>query len=121
MCVWQISTKSNKFQGKRASEEKCGRTKKHKIHEVLDLLGFRWKNIESGGVYENETLHIVTQLLPLCVCQISSKSNNFQQKKAGEEKVVKAKSTNFTRWSTYSDSQHKTLSQVELKKQKFCL
>ena len=29
---------------------------------------------------------MVSQLLPLCVGQISYKSNNFQRKKAGEEK-----------------------------------
>ena len=31
-------------------------------------------------------MHEVSQLLPLCVCQISSKSNIFQHKGAGEEK-----------------------------------
>ena len=53
---------------------------------MLDLLNFRWQNLGSSGAWEKETLHIVIQLLPVCVCQISSKSNNFQRKKAGEEK-----------------------------------
>ena len=44
------------------------------------------KNLESSEALENETLHIVSQLLPFCVRQISSKSNNFQRKRAGEEK-----------------------------------
>ena len=53
---------------------------------MLDLLCFRWQNLESSGAQQTEALHVVIQLLPLCVCQISSKSNNFQRKKAGEEK-----------------------------------
>ena len=36
-------------------------------------------------------MHIVSQLLPLYVCQSSSKSNNFQRKKAGEEKSGQSK------------------------------
>ena len=37
------------------------------------------------------------------------------------KKVLKVKSTNFTRCSTYSASQQKILSRVELKKMKFCM
>ena len=153
---------------------------------MLDLLKFRWQNLESSGAWEKETLHIVIQLLPVCVCQISSKSNNFQRKKAGEEKkwskqkaqtsrdarptlllikkswvkeivgqwdsactlviylhyvsakfqpnrtnfrvkglatkkVVKRKSTKFTKCSTYSASDDKISSQGELKKMKLCI
>ena len=58
---------------------------------MLDLLCFRWQQLESRGAWENETLHIVSQLPPLYVCQISSESNNFQRKKAGEEKSGQSK------------------------------
>ena len=153
---------------------------------MRDLFCFRRQNLESMGAQEKETLHIVIQLLPLCVCQISSKSNNFQRKKAGKEKnwskqkaqtsrdvrptlllikkswvkekvgqwdpactlvnylhyvsanfqpnrtnfrvkglatkeVVKAKSTNFTRCSTYFASNDKYSGQRELKTLKLCM
>ena len=77
LCLCQKSSKSNIFLGKRASEAKSGETKKPKFHEMLDLLCFRWQNLESRGAEENETLHVANQLLPLYVCQISSKSNQF--------------------------------------------
>ena len=42
MC-FQKSYKSNIFDGKRVSEAKNGETRKPKIHEVLNLLCFRYK------------------------------------------------------------------------------
>ena len=51
-----------------------------------DLFCFQWQNIESRRAQEVEALHVVSQLLPLCVSQISPKSNKFQRKRAGEEK-----------------------------------
>ena len=45
------------------------------------------------GAWENETLPVVSQLLLLCVCQISSKLNTFQRKKASEEKCRPTKKT----------------------------
>ena len=77
LCVCQISTKLNKFLAKRASEEKIGPTKNHKLQEMLDLLCFRWQNFMSSGDYKNETLHVVSQLFLLCVYQTSSKSNKL--------------------------------------------
>ena len=53
-----------------------------------DLLCFQWQNLGSKRANEFETLHVANHLIPLCVCQISSKSSNFQGKKASEEKIV---------------------------------
>ena len=44
--VCQKSSKANVFDGKRASEAKSGEAKKHKIHELLNLLYFYSKNLE---------------------------------------------------------------------------
>ena len=46
---------------------------------------------------------------------------NFMVRGLAKKKVVKSKSTNYTRWSTCSDSRHKILSQVQLKKKKLCM
>ena len=62
--------------------EKSGQTKKHKFHEVLDLLCFQSQNLVSGGPFEVEGLHVVFKLPPVCLCAISSKSNKFQGKRA---------------------------------------
>ena len=35
--------------GKMDNKEKSGRTKKRKFHELLDLLCFQWRNLESSG------------------------------------------------------------------------
>ena len=86
LCVCQISTKSISCQGIRASEEKIGRTNKHKLHEMLDLLCFQSQNLESRGAYEFESLHVLSQSTVVCVCQISSKSINCQGIRASEEK-----------------------------------
>ena len=114
--VCRISSKSNKLQGKTASEEKSGQTKKINFYEMLDLLCFQWKNLDSNGAYEVETLHVANQLPPLCVCQISFKSNNFQVKRASEEKMVKQKRTIFTRCPRFFASNDKILSQGERRK-----
>ena len=74
-----------------AGDERSVQTKKHETHEMLDLLCFQWQNLESRGAYENEALHVVSQLLPLCVCQILNKSKNFQCKRASEEKSGQTK------------------------------
>ena len=86
LCVCQISSKSINCQGIRASEEKSGRTKKHKLHEMLDLLCFQSQNLESRGGYEVESLHVLSQSTLLCVCQNSYKSINCQGIRASEEK-----------------------------------
>ena len=91
LCVCQISSKSINCQGIRASEEKSGRTKKHKLHEMLDLLCFQSQNLESRGGYEVESLHVLSQTTLLCVCQISSKSSNCQGIRASEEKSGQTK------------------------------
>ena len=38
---------------------------------------------------------MASQILPLCVCQISYNSNNFQRKKASEEKSGQMKKHEF--------------------------
>ena len=43
------SSKSNIFEGKGTTQEKSGQTKKHKFHEMLDLLCFQWQNLRSKG------------------------------------------------------------------------
>ena len=92
-CVCRKSSKANFFEGKRANEAKSCETKKHNFHEKLDLLCFRWQKYRVKGAWEIETLHVVSQLLLLCVCQISSKLNTFQRKKASEEKSCPTKKT----------------------------
>ena len=62
---------------------------------MLALLCFRWQNLESSGAQQTEALHVVGQLLLLCVCQISSKLNIFQRKKASEEKSGPTKKNKF--------------------------
>ena len=96
-CVCQNSSKANIFECKRASEAKNGETKKHRFHEMLHLLCFRWQKSRVKGPWENEILHVVSQLLPLCVCQISSKLNTFQRKKASEEKSCPTKKKTILR------------------------
>ena len=91
LCVCQISSQSINCQGIRASEEKSGRTKKHKLHEMLDLLCFQSQNLQSRGGYEVESLHLLSQSTLLCVCQISSQSINFQGIRASEEKSGRTK------------------------------
>ena len=86
LCVCQVSCISDNFQGKRASEEKNGQTKKHQFHEMIDLLGFQSQNLESRGGYEVESLHVLSQSTLLCVCQNSYKSINCQGIRASEEK-----------------------------------
>ena len=95
LCVCQISSQSINFQGIRASEEKSGRTKKHKLHEMLDLLCFQSQNLESRGGYEVESLHVLSQSTLLCVCQNSSKSINYQGIRASEEKSGQTKKHQF--------------------------
>ena len=56
---------------------------------------------------------LFSYLPPLCLCQNSSKSNNFRGKRASEEKMVKRKSTNFTRCPNFFASDDKILSQWE--------
>ena len=86
LCVCQNSSKSVNCQGIRSSEEKSGRTKKQKLQEMLDLLCFQSQNLESRGGYEVESLHVLSQSTPLCVCQTSSKSIKCQGIRASEEK-----------------------------------
>ena len=71
-----MSSKSNKFQCKKASEEESGPTKKIKLHEMLDQLCFQSQNLESRGAQEVEILHVVSHLLPQCVC---AKFNQLEQ------------------------------------------
>ena len=91
LCVYQNSSKSINCQGIRASEEKSGRTKKHKLHEMLDQLCFQSQNLESRGGYEVESLHVLSQSTLLCVYQNSSKSINCQGIRASEEKSGQTK------------------------------
>ena len=91
LCVRQNSSKSINCHGIRASEEKSGRTKKHKLHEMVDLLCFQSQNLESRGRYEVESLHVLSQSTLLWVCQISSKSINCQGIRASEEKSGQTK------------------------------
>ena len=91
LCVRQISSKSINCQGIRASEEKSGRTKKHKLHEMLDLFCFQSQNLESRREYEVESLHVLSKSTLLCVCQTSSKSINCQGIRASEEKSGQTK------------------------------
>ena len=91
LCVCQISYKSINCQGIRASEEKSGRTKKHKLHEMLDLLCFQSQNLESRRGYEVESLHVLSPSTLLSVCQNSSKSINCQGIRASEEKSGRTK------------------------------
>ena len=86
LCVCQKSSKSINCQGIRASEEKSGPNKKHKLQEMLDLLCFQSQNLESSGAYEVESLHVLSQSTVVCVCQFSSKSINCQGIRASEEK-----------------------------------
>ena len=120
LCVRQISSKSINCQGIRASEEKSGQTKKHKLHEMLDLLCFQSQNLETRVGYEVESLHVLSQSTLLYVCQTSSKSINCQGIRASEE-VVKPKSTNFTSCSTNSVSTLKISSQGEHRILKVCM
>ena len=91
LCVRQLSLQSNIFQGERASEEKSGQSKMHKFYKMLDLLCFHSQNLESRGAYKVESLHAVSQSPLLCVCVLSSKSNSFRGKTAGEERSGQAK------------------------------
>ena len=49
------------------------------------------------------------------------KSNDFQGKTASEKKMIKPIESNFMRCSTYSLSNDKISSQMELKKLKLCM
>ena len=91
LCVYQNSSISINCQGIRAGEEKSGRTKKHKLHEMLDLFCFQSQNLESMGGYEVESLHVLSQSTLLCVCKNSTKSINCQGIRAGEEKSGRTK------------------------------
>ena len=62
---------------------------------MLDLLCFQWQNLGSKGAKEFETLHVANHLIPLCVCQISCKSNKFQGKRSNEEKSGQLKKHKF--------------------------
>ena len=123
LCMYPIkkSSKSNIFEGKGTSQEKSGQTKKHKFHEMPDLLCFQGQNPQWRGAHEKETLHVANELLPLCVCQKSSKFNNFEGKRASEAKNGESKNPKLTRCSTYSASDDEISSQGELKKMKLCM
>ena len=116
LCVCQLSSKMDNFQGKRASEEKSGPTKKHKIHEMLDLLGFQSQNLESRRAYEVEsfasTLSITSTMCVATFIQIG----HFQGEKVGEPKH-----TNFLRFSSYSASNLKISTQGESRELKVCM
>ena len=119
MC--QKSSKSNIFDGKRASEAKNGETKKPNFDEMLDLLCFQWQSLGWKGAWEVETLHVPNQIFPLCVCQIHPSPTFLRVKGLARRKVVKPKSTGFTRCSTYSASNDKISGQKELKKLNLCM
>ena len=85
------------FRLKALATEEVVKRKSRNIHEMLDLFCLRRKNLESIGTKENESLHIVSQLLPLGVCQISWKSDNFQRKRACEEKKWSKQNTQTSR------------------------
>ena len=89
MC--KISTKLNNFQGKRASEEKSGQTKKIKFYENRPTLLPMTKLRVKWSLGSWDFACSANQLIPLCVCQVSSKSNNFQGKRASEEKSGQSK------------------------------
>ena len=57
----QYSSKSNKFQSKKAGKEKSGQAKKHKFHQMHDLLCFQPQNLNSRGMNQIESLHVVSQ------------------------------------------------------------
>ena len=58
---------------------------------MLELVCFQSQNLEPMGAYEVEILHVASLSPLLCVCHISSMLNNFQGKKASEEKSAQAK------------------------------
>ena len=91
----QVSFKSDNPQGKRDSEEKSGQTKKQKLHEMLDLLCFQSQNLESRRAYDVEILRVFIHPPLLYAYQVSSKSENFQGKKASNEKSGQAKKQQF--------------------------
>ena len=62
---------------------------------MLDLLCFQSENLESRKAYEVESLLVVGQSPLLCVCPISSESDKFESKRAGEEKSDQTKKLNF--------------------------
>ena len=121
LCVCQKSSKSNIFDGKRANEAKKGETKKPNFDKMLDLLCFQWQSLGWKGAWEIENLHVPNQIFPLCVCQIHSSPTFLRVKGLARRKVVKPKTTGFTRCSTYSASNDKISSEGELKKMKLCM
>ena len=122
LCVCQKSSKSINCQGIRASEEKSGRPKKHKLHEMLDLLCFQSQNLESSGGYEVESLHLLSQSTLLCVCQTSSKSINCQGIRASEEKIGRTKKHKLHEMlDLLCFSNHRISSQGEGMKLKVCM
>ena len=60
---------------------------------MLDLLCFRFQNLMPRKAEEIESLHKVSQTPLLCLCQTSSKSVNFQCRRASEEKSDQAKNS----------------------------
>ena len=119
MCVPKF-IQIDQCQGIRASEEKSGPTKKHKLQEMLDLLCFQSQNLESRGAYEVESLHVLSQSTVVCVCQISSKSINCQGIRASEEKSGQTKKHKLS-CSSNSVSTLKISSQGEHRILKVCM
>ena len=120
MCV-PNSIQSDNCQGKRASEEKSGQTKKHQFHEMLDLLCFQYQNLESRRAYEVENLHVLSQSTVVCVCRISSKSINCQGIRASEEKSRPTKKHKLHEMLDLLCFQSQNLESREEKKLKVCM
>ena len=106
LSLCQNSSKLKNFQGKTASEQRS-QNKRIKFYEMFDLLCFQWQDLGSKELKK----------LKLCTYPIkkSSKSNIFRLKVLAGKKVVKPKSTSFTRCLTYSASNEKISGRKELK------
>ena len=81
-------------------------------------------NDKNSGQSELETLKLCMYLKTYFhnVCAKNHPQPTFLRVKVlARHKVVKAKSTNFRRWSTYSASDDNNSSQGELRKMKFCI
>ena len=66
------------------------------------------------------TCNLVNYLHYVCA-KFHPNRTTFRVKRLARKKVVKPRSTNFSRCSTYSASKDKILGQVELKKMKHCM
>ena len=101
VCIWLVNyfhyvcakLRRNRttFSERGLARKKSGQSKRHKLHEMLDLLCFQWQDLGSKGAQEVESLHVPNQLFPLCLWQTSSRSNIFEGKRASEAKFGQPK------------------------------